>query len=158
MQKMDCPPVLDLSLRLTDGNWLNAVASPPQPSWLWLKAALMGAGITAVLLILAVLFAVQYILAPVRRLREAAESFSRDNPRQLPEQGPEDIRDVIRAFNHMQVQVVRSQDEKARLLAALAHDLRTPVTAMRLRNLVGVTISVLCWKVFATSSLKSACQ
>ncbi|MCM0611138.1 HAMP domain-containing histidine kinase [Marinobacter sediminum] len=133
MQKMDCPPVLDLSLRLTDGNWLNAVASPPQPSWLWLKAALMGAGITAVLLILAVLFAVRYILAPVRRLREAAQSFSRGNPRQLPEQGPEDIRDVIRAFNHMQVQVGRSQDEKARLLAALAHDLRTPVTAMRLR-------------------------
>ncbi|AOY88574.1 two-component sensor histidine kinase [Marinobacter salinus] len=133
MRKMDCPPVLELSLELADGEWLNAVASPPQPSWLWLKAALMGAGITAILLVSAVLFAIRYILAPVRRLREAAQAFSRGNPRQLPEQGPDDIRDVIRAFNHMQVQVGRSQDEKARLLAALAHDLRTPVTAMRLR-------------------------
>lgn len=133
LRKMDCPPVLELSLDLKDGQWLNAVALPPRPSWLWLKAALIGAGVTAVLLIAAVLLAVRYILAPVRNLREAAVAFSQGNPRYLPERGPEDIRDVIRAFNAMQHQVGRSQDEKARLLAALAHDLRTPLTAMRLR-------------------------
>ncbi len=133
IRKMDCPPVLELSVVLDDGYWLNAVAVPPMPSWLWLKAALLGAGVTALLLIVSVWLAVRYILAPVRRLRTAAREFSRGNPGTLKEQGPEDIRDVIRAFNHMQVQVGRAQNEKARLLAALAHDLRTPLTAMRLR-------------------------
>jgi len=133
IRKMDCPPVLEVSVALDDGHWLNAVALPPVPSWLWLKAALLGAGVTALLLIVSVWLAVRYILAPVRRLREAAQAFSMGNPSSVKEQGPEDIRDVIRAFNHMQNQVGRAQNEKARLLAALAHDLRTPLTAMRLR-------------------------
>ena len=133
IRKMDCPPVLELSVALGDGHWLNVVALPPMPSWLWLKAALLGAGVTALLLIVSVWLAVRYILAPVRRLREAAQAFSMGNPGTVKEQGPEDIRDVIRAFNHMQSQVGRAQNEKARLLAALAHDLRTPLTAMRLR-------------------------
>jgi signal transduction histidine kinase len=122
-----------MSLPLAGGDWLNAIAQPPAPSWLWLRAAVLGAGITAVLLIVAVLLAVHYLLAPVQRLRLAARDFSRGQLRLLPEKGPEDIRDVIRAFNEMQTTVGKAQEEKARMLAALAHDLRTPLTAMRLR-------------------------
>lgn len=133
IRKMDCPPVLEVSVALGDGYWLNAVALPPVPSWLWLKATLLGSGVAALLLIVSVWLGVRYILAPVRRLREAAQAFSMGNPGTVKEQGPEDIRDVIRAFNQMQVQVGQAQNEKARLLAALAHDLRTPLTAMRLR-------------------------
>lgn len=133
LRKQDCPPLLMVSLPLSGGGWLNAMAQPPAPSWLWLRAAVLGAGITAVLLIVAVLLAVHYLLAPVQRLRLAARDFSRGQPRLLPEKGPEDIRDVIRAFNEMQTTVGKAQEEKARMLAALAHDLRTPLTAMRLR-------------------------
>ncbi|MBD3640034.1 MAG: HAMP domain-containing protein [Marinobacter sp.] len=129
----ECPPILDVSLALSSGEWFNARAQPPAPSWLWLKATLTSVGITAVLLILTVLVAIRRILQPVNELSRAAHAFGRGEKIRIPERGPEDIREVTRAFNQMQLQVGRAQEDRERLLAALAHDLRTPVTSMRLR-------------------------
>jgi len=129
----ECPPILGVSLALSSGQWFNVRAQPPAPSWLWLKATLTSVGITAVLLILTLLLAIRRILQPVTKLSEAAHAFGRGEKIQIPERGPEDIREVTRAFNRMQHQVSRAQEDRERLLAALAHDLRTPITSMRLR-------------------------
>lgn len=129
----ECPPILGVSLELSSGQWFNARAQPPAPSWLWLKATLTSVGITAVLLILTVLLAIRRILQPVNKLSQAAHAFGRGEKIRIPERGPEDIREVTRAFNQMQLQVGRAQEDRERLLAALAHDLRTPITSMRLR-------------------------
>ncbi|MBC7190849.1 HAMP domain-containing sensor histidine kinase [Marinobacter sp.] len=129
----ECPPVLGVSLALSSGQWLNARARPPVPSWLWLKATLTSVGITAVLLTLTLLLAVRRILQPMNALSRAAHAFGRGEKVRIPEKGPEDVREVTRAFNQMQDQVGRAQEDQARLLAALAHDLRTPITSMRLR-------------------------
>ncbi|WP_372985623.1 ATP-binding protein [Marinobacter sp.] len=129
----ECPPILGVSLALSSGQWFNARAQPPAPSWLWLKATLTSVGITAVLLILTVLLAIRRILQPVNELSQAAHAFGRGEKVRIPECGPEDIREVTRAFNQMQLQVGRAQEDRERLLAALAHDLRTPITSMRLR-------------------------
>lgn len=129
----ECPPVLGVSLALSSGQWFNARARPPAPSWLWLKATLTSVGITAVLLTLTLLLAVRRILRPMNELSRAAHAFGRGEKVQIPEKGPEDVREVTRAFNQMQDQVGRAQEDRARLLAALAHDLRTPITSMRLR-------------------------
>jgi len=128
-----CPPILSVSLALPSDQWLNAQARPPAPSWLWLKATLTSVGITAVLLVLTLLLAIRHILRPVSELSHAAEVFGRGEKVQVQERGPEDIREVTRAFNQMQQQVGRAQEDRGRLLAALAHDLRTPITSMRLR-------------------------
>ncbi|MDL0430979.1 ATP-binding protein [Marinobacter sp. TBZ242] len=128
-----CAPILGVSLALSSGQWLNARAQPRAPSWLWLKATLTSVGITAVLLTLTLLLAVRRILRPVNELSRAAQAFGRGEKVQIPERGPEDIREVTRAFNRMQHQVSRAQEDRERLLAALAHDLRTPITSMRLR-------------------------
>ena len=61
----ECPPVLGVSLALSSGQWFNARARPPAPSWLWLKATLTSVGITAVLLTLTLLLAVRRILRPM---------------------------------------------------------------------------------------------
>lgn len=129
----DCPPVLGVSLELSSGQWFNARAQPPAPSWLWLKATLTSVGITAVLLTLTLLLAIRRIMRPLSELSRAALAFGRGEKVRIPEKGPEDVREVTRAFNQMQDQVGRAQDDRARLLAALAHDLRTPITSMRLR-------------------------
>jgi signal transduction histidine kinase len=132
-ERRECPPVLTVSLPLTSGQWFNARAQPPAPSWLWLKATLTSVGITAVLLVLSLLLAIRRILQPVNELSRAAQAFGRGEKVEISERGPEDIREVIRAFNQMQHQVSKAHDDRARLLAALAHDLRTPITSMRLR-------------------------
>jgi len=129
----ECPPILTASLPLASGQWLNARAQPPAPSWLWLKATLTSVGITAVLLVLTLLLAIRRVLQPVNELSRAAQAFGRGEKIEIPERGPEDIREVTRAFNRMQHQVSRAREDQARLLAALAHDLRTPITSMRLR-------------------------
>lgn len=132
-ERHECPPVLGVSLALSSGQWFNARARPPAPSWLWLKATLTSVGITAVLLTLTLLLAVRRILRPMNELSLAAHAFGRGEKVRVPEKGPEDVREVTRAFNQMQDQVGRAQEDRARLLAALAHDLRTPITSMRLR-------------------------
>lgn len=132
-ERHECPPVLGVSLALSSGQWFNARARPPAPSWLWLKATLTSVGITAVLLTLTLLLAVRRILRPMNELSQAAHAFGRGEKVRIPEMGPEDVREVTRAFNQMQDQVGRAQEDRARLLAALAHDLRTPITSMRLR-------------------------
>jgi len=132
-KRQECPPILSVSLALPTGQWVNARAQPPAPSWLWLKATLTSVGITAILLILTLLLAIRHILRPVNELSNAAHAFGRGEKVRIPERGPEDIREVTRAFNQMQHQVSRAQEDRGRLLAALAHDLRTPITSMRLR-------------------------
>jgi signal transduction histidine kinase len=132
-ERHECPPVLGVSLALSSGQWFNARARPPAPSWLWLKATLTSVGITAVLLTLTLLLAVRRILRPMNELSRAAHAFGRGEKVRISEKGPEDVREVTRAFNQMQDQVGRAQEDRARLLAALAHDLRTPITSMRLR-------------------------
>lgn len=132
-ERHECPPILGVSVALSSGQWFNAQAQPPAPSWLWLKATLTSVGITAVLLTLTLLLAIRRILRPMNKLSHAAHAFGRGEKVQIPETGPEDVREVTRAFNQMQHQVGRAQEDRARLLAALAHDLRTPITSMRLR-------------------------
>ncbi|KAA1176147.1 HAMP domain-containing histidine kinase [Marinobacter salinexigens] len=132
-EQRECPPVLKASLALSSGQWFNASAQPSAPSWLWLKATLSSVGITAVLLTLTILLAIRRILRPVNELSSAAHAFARGEKVHIEERGPEDIREVTRAFNQMQNQVSAAQKDRERLLAALAHDLRTPITSMRLR-------------------------
>lgn len=72
---------------------------------------------------------------PVKRLAEAVGRFGVD-PRApaIPEAGPEELRRVIRTFNAMQAQIQRFVSHRTMMLAAISHDLRTPLTRMRLRG------------------------
>jgi protein-histidine pros-kinase len=86
--------------------------------------------VTAIFSIWAVRLAVQ----PVRMLADAAERLSRniDEP-PLPEKGAAEIRAATRAFNRMQDRLRRHVNSRALAFAAMSHDIRTPLTRMRLR-------------------------
>ncbi|KPK03655.1 MAG: hypothetical protein AMJ64_15225, partial [Betaproteobacteria bacterium SG8_39] len=72
---------------------------------------------------------------PLARLARGAESIGADpEGPPLAEEGPEETRSVIRAFNRMQIRVQAYLLERAELLRAVSHDLKTPITRMRLRS------------------------
>lgn len=129
----DCAPSLVIAIRLPEGGWLNARALPPPPGNWWVRASLLGVAIAALALVIAAAWGVRRILRPLGKLSQAAESFGRGEEMSVREEGPQDVREAIRAFNTMQARVSRAMTDRSRLLAALSHDLRTPITTMRLR-------------------------
>ncbi len=80
------------------------------------------------------LLAFYLCVKPLRRLARAADRFGRDiRTPALPETGPTEVREAAQAFNRMQTSIREFLDERERTLAAVSHDLRTPLTRMRLR-------------------------
>jgi signal transduction histidine kinase len=81
------------------------------------------------------LWAARALTAPLSSFARAAESFSLNGAAApLPERGPEEIRSVAKAFNRMRERITGLIDDRTRMLAAISHDLRTPITRMRLRS------------------------
>ena len=83
--------------------------------------------------VLAILVA-RFAAAPLRRLERAAKAFSVSlDPDPIPEKGPEEVRAALATFNLMQRRVRDGFRERTQLLAAISHDLQTPITRLRLR-------------------------
>jgi signal transduction histidine kinase len=119
-------------LHLGDRAWLilrGEIQAAGIPSRFWVHMAL-----TLMAVIAASLIAVRMITRPKRRLAEAADAFGRalDTP-PAPVEGPAETRQAAEAFNRMQERLRRLIAERSRALAAVSHDLRTPLTRMRLR-------------------------
>ncbi|MGI3901079.1 MAG: ATP-binding protein [Janthinobacterium lividum] len=85
-----------------------------------------------------VVWAVRGITAPLDRMATAVDGFATDSsslraPRALSESGPVEIATVARGFNRLQARISRMLTERTGMLAAVSHDLRTPITRLRLR-------------------------
>lgn len=77
---------------------------------------------------------VRWITRPLRRLAEAADGIGRDlSDRPLPDDGPSEVRHAAAAFNAMQARIRRLVEDRTEALAAVSHDLRTPLARLRLR-------------------------
>ena len=121
-------------VRLTDGSWVafdthipKESASPPGRLLLTLAVLLLAVlGISVM--------AVRWVTRPLHVLAAAADELGRDiNRPPLPESGPLEVRRAAHAFNTMQARLVRFVQDRTRLLTAMSHDLKTPITRMRLR-------------------------
>jgi len=124
---------MQVHLRLSDGSPLTIDVLPMRgvPLSPWLPAVL-----AAQLAILAACcwLAVREAVRPLRALAEAADALGPDlRPVELPERGPSEVLRSARAFNAMQRRIAAYVDERVRILAAISHDLQTPITRMRLR-------------------------
>ena len=127
--------MLLISLPLRDGSWIN-FATPAVgiayhlPLHILLTTLVVGCGIALVALIL-----LHRVTRPLRNLADAAERFSLDSEQEpLAEQGPLEVRRAAQTFNRLARRIRALVAERTQALAAVSHDLRTPITRLRLRT------------------------
>ncbi len=128
------PLELAMSVQLSSGTWLNISSMFHRPVGQWLSSDILALAIAAALITVVAIITAVRVVKPMRSLARAAEHAGRGEIRSdVPESGPQEVRDTIRAFNSMQDRLSRFLSDRTRMLAALSHDLRSPLTAMRLR-------------------------
>lgn len=117
-----------------DGRVLNAAHYKNINPALWRTHLPLSLALTAILVSLVGVLTVRRIASPLRQLTRAAELLGRgEQVSALAVHGPEDIRRTTVAFNSMQERLQRFVADRTRMLAAIGHDLRTPLTTLRLR-------------------------
>lgn len=130
----DPPGGLMLALRLPDGAWLNITAFPPRPRFWHGPTFLAAFAVMSLSVALLSFWAVRRLTRPVAQLAAAAERLGRDvQAPPLPEEGPREVRLAAASFNTMAARIRRFVEDRTAMLAAVSHDLRTPITRMKLR-------------------------
>jgi signal transduction histidine kinase len=119
-------------LNLADGAPLTIDVTPaPVPVARWLPVVLL---IQLAVLMLCTWLAVHLAIGPLTRLAQAVDNLDPDQPGvQLDESGPREVRYAAVAFNALQARIAAHLKERMQLLAAISHDLQTPITRMKLR-------------------------
>ncbi|HDS1790160.1 ATP-binding protein [Pseudomonas putida] len=131
---------IQFAVPLPDGHWLTVAGQELQgwsgeSAWVLISDYLLRVyALRIVAVLLVCLVAVRLCLRPLRRLADAARGLG-SNLEQPPLalDGPEEVRQAAQAFNAMQQRLIAMVNDKAYFLAAVSHDLRTPLTRMRLR-------------------------
>lgn len=122
-------------LKLKDGQWVRFSATDDAAAPALSNDLIVQLLITLVIVMSVVMIAVRQATLPLKNLARAADTLGRDlDAPPLPESGPTETRRAAQAFNHMQARIRRLVDERGRALAAVSHDLRTPLTRLRLRT------------------------
>jgi signal transduction histidine kinase len=122
------------SVQLADGRWLNVETRFPRVSAAAAAPSLISTGVMAVAISVIVVLMIRRMTRPMADLAAAAERLGRgETVPPVPERGPKDVRQTTRAFNRMHGRLQRFVQDRTRMLAAISHDLRTPLTSLRLR-------------------------
>jgi signal transduction histidine kinase len=129
------PPCEALLVTLHDGTRLHLTVLPPRPPPLAPRPDYLTYGILFLLSLgaLAAIIA-RMTMRPLKRLAQAATELGHDIDRApLPERGATEIRQAAAAFNAMQSRIRHHIKQRSHILAAITHDLQTPLTRLRLR-------------------------
>ncbi len=132
-EALECP-IWTVSVKLEDGSWLNVrtfanadVSIYLAPFALSVLTSLLGIGGSVTIL-------ARKITRPLRDLSSAADQLGRgETARPIAVSGPAEVARTANAFNSMQERLTRFVRDRTTMLAAINHDLRTPITSLRLR-------------------------
>lgn len=128
------PPVVRIDAQLRDGAWVRIAQRRSNFPAHWPHGLLVKLVVLFCAVLLLALLAVTWITRPLSVLARAALKLGQDIHRPpLPETGPREVRRAARAFNGMQARLVRYIDSRVQLFTAISHDLKTPITRLRLR-------------------------
>jgi len=131
---------IDFAVPLADGHWLSIEGHELQgwsgeSAWALIADYILRVYVVRIIGVIGMCWlAVRLCLRPLKRLSDAANALG-DNLDQKPlaVEGPLEVRQAAQTFNAMQKQIVAMVNDQSFLLAAVSHDLRTPLTRMRLR-------------------------
>lgn len=129
-------PVLSFvaQVRLHDGTFITFDTRQPVEAANWPYRIVLSLVVLLTAVIAVTLIAVRWTTRPLNMLADAAEELGKNiNRPPLKESGPLEVARAARAFNTMQELLVRYLQDRTRILAAMSHDLKTPITRLRLR-------------------------
>lgn len=126
---------LDINLPLPSGQWLNVRGGAPEGVFALPWHLLLNLGLMLVAVVFLVAMAARSTVRPLTELARAAHNLSHDlRSPPVPEVGPQEVKEAAMAFNAMQARIRQGIEERERFLAAVSHDLKTPLTRLRLRT------------------------
>lgn len=128
--------VISVSARLAGGHWLNFRSREPGTWFTSSDLRFIGTTLllTFVFMIAGSAFLVTRIIQPINELATSArKSASGNMSTRVSVRGPTELQDAARAYNAMQDEIERFDEERKRTVAAVGHDLRTPLTSLRIR-------------------------
>lgn len=137
----DPAPILVIQTEIEPGNWLYMATLMPNPYFLtsndpftWGRLMLQALSLAVVLFLC--LLVVRSITRPLAALSDAASAFGQghdEEARPLPETGSREFVNTARAFSAMRERILRYIGDRERLFISISHDLRTPITRLKLR-------------------------
>ena len=121
-----------ISIKLENGKWLNTAMNVHNFSFGWFFDYSFT---NSIIVIVMLIFVVFKIARPLDRLTKAIGEFSQDfKVSEVKEEGPSDLRKATKSFNQMQKNVAEHIEKRTKTLAAMSHDIRTPLTSLRLKT------------------------
>jgi len=124
-----------VQVRLRDGTWASFSYAAPPLRVAWPYHLLIEALALMLLVVAVSVVAVRRATRPLAVLASAADELGANiNRAPLAEEGPDEVRRAARAFNSMQARLKDYIEDRGRILAAIAHDLKTPLALLRLRT------------------------
>ncbi len=124
-----------VQVRLSDGMWVDFHYHLPRKIFAWPTRMVVALSILLFSVLVLTWIAVRWVTRPLSLLSDAAEALGRDirhSPLEI--HGPREVRQAAEAFNTMQQRLRRYIGDRARILSAISHDLKTPITRLRLRS------------------------
>jgi signal transduction histidine kinase len=124
-----------VQIRLNDGVWVDFHYFMPKKIFAWPTRMVAALLLLMAAVLLLTWIAVRWVTRPLSTLSSAAEALGRDiHHPPLGVEGPTEVRQAALAFNTMQQRLSRYIGDRARILSAVSHDLKTPITRLRLRT------------------------
>ncbi len=122
------------SVRLDDGSWIDAKAAPFVGDEGDLRTLIVSTSGAALGILVFSLLMVRWVTLPLRRLSDAADRLGMKlDSVPMAEAGPAEVRSAAAAFNRMQSRIHRFVNDRTQMFAAISHDLKTPITRLKLR-------------------------
>jgi signal transduction histidine kinase len=133
-EEIEVGDLLMVSLRLPEQSWINFAAPIESSQYFWSLRFVLSMAVMLLAVGLLSALVVRHLTKPLATFARAAQRLGTDvNAPSIPENGPAEVRQAIGAFNEMQNRIRRFVEDRTQMLAAISHDLGTPITRLRLR-------------------------
>ena len=125
---------LEVAIPLPGGQWLTFATALPETGPAFSSQFMVSIVVMAIIILAVSVWAVRRVTSPLASLAAAAQRLGADlGAPPMPESGTVEMQQASHAFNTMQTKVRGLIENRTRMLAAISHDLRTPLTLLRLR-------------------------